>query len=55
MQDFIRRCPNLLALLALAVLSLIAYANALPNSFQFDDYATIVENMPMQDLGKLPL
>jgi len=52
MQDFIRRHPNLLALLALAVLSLIAYANALPNSFQFDDYATIVENRPIHDLRK---
>lgn len=51
MQDFIRRHPNLLAL---AVLSLIAYANALPNSFQFDDYVTIVENRPIQDLRKFP-
>ena len=51
MQDFIHRHPNLLAL---AVLSLIAYANALPNSFQFDDYVTIVENRPIQDLRKFP-
>jgi tetratricopeptide (TPR) repeat protein len=54
MQDFIRRHPNLLALLALAALSLIAYANSLPNSFQFDDYEGIVKNPAVHDLKNIP-
>lgn len=36
------------------MLSLIAYANALPNSFHFDDFEGIGENASLRDLRNIP-
>lgn len=49
-----RISPALLALIAVALLSMIAYANSLSNSFQFDDYEGIVDNFALHDLGNIP-
>ena len=53
-QNLIRRHLRLLAFLTLVVLSLIAYANALPNSFHFDDFEGIGENASLRDLRNIP-
>jgi tetratricopeptide (TPR) repeat protein len=49
-----RTSPALLALIAVALLSLIAYANSLSNTFQFDDYEGIVDNSALHDLRNIP-
>jgi tetratricopeptide (TPR) repeat protein len=54
MHRLIRRYPRLIALIVLALLVLVAYANSLPNSFQFDDYEGIVDNSALHDLGNIP-
>jgi tetratricopeptide (TPR) repeat protein len=54
MQNAIRRYPSVFALLALAVLTSLAYSNALPNSFQFDDYEGIVNNTVLHELKNIP-
>ena len=49
-----RHRPKLLVFLVLAAVSLIAYANALPNSFHFDDIDGIVLNPSLRDLRNIP-
>src|SRR5690349_13033011 len=38
----------------LLLLALITYGNSLPNSFQFDDFDSIVENPAIRDLKRIP-
>jgi len=54
MHRLARVSPGLLALIAVALLSLVAYANSLSNSFQFDDYEGIVDNSALHDLENIP-
>jgi tetratricopeptide (TPR) repeat protein len=54
LQDLVRRYPKSCAFLALAVLGLIAYANALGNTFHFDDYEGIVRNVSLRSLKNVP-
>lgn len=51
MTVFIRR---LLTLLVFTALGLITYINALPNSFHYDDFPTIVQNGAIRDLRLIP-
>ena len=48
------RRPDILAFVFVAGLSFIAYANALPNSFHFDDFVGIVDNPAVWDLKQIP-
>lgn len=54
-REIIREHPNLFAALLLAILGFIAYANALPNAFHFDDIEGIVRNRMLYDLRNIPL
>jgi tetratricopeptide (TPR) repeat protein len=46
--------PKLLALILLAAMSVLAYANALNNSFHFDDIPGIVRNPTLRDWKNIP-
>ena len=48
------RHANLLVFGVLVVVGAIAYANALPNSFHFDDVEGIVKNPMIRDVRKIP-
>jgi protein O-mannosyl-transferase len=50
----VERFPNASALAVLAALCLVAYANSLPNPFQFDDIQGIVRNPTIRDLDRIP-
>jgi Flp pilus assembly protein TadD len=50
----IRNHPAFAALFLLAAAGLIAYGNALPNSFHFDDIVGIVRNPTLRDLRNIP-
>jgi len=50
----IRNHPEFAALFLLAAAALIAYGNALPNSFHFDDIVGIVRNPVLRDLRNIP-
>jgi protein O-mannosyl-transferase len=54
LPEIVRRRPRSSVLLALALLGLIAYANALPNSFHFDDNEGIVSNASLRSLANIP-
>lgn len=49
-----QRHPEILAFLTMSALVAIAYANAWPNSFHFDDIEGIVKNPMIRDVGKIP-
>ncbi len=46
--------PRLLAFVFLAAITFIAYVNALPNSFHFDDIVGVVRNPTIRDLKNIP-
>lgn len=46
--------PRLLAFVFLAAISFVAYVNALPNSFHFDDVVGVVRNPTIRDLKYIP-
>ena len=46
--------PKICALFLLCVMSLIAFANAFPNSFHFDDIVGVVRNSAIRDLKNIP-
>src|ERR1044071_2099362 len=48
------RYPNLTALVAIGLTAAVAYANALPNSFHFDDIEGIVQNPIIRDIRRIP-
>ncbi len=50
MQNIAERYPKSVACAALLLLSFIAYANSLPNSFQYDDIEGIVRNPAIRNL-----
>jgi tetratricopeptide (TPR) repeat protein len=54
LQHFVRRYPKSCAFSALAALGLIAYANALGNTFHFDDYEGILRNVSLRSLANIP-
>ncbi len=53
-NDRVARYPALSALLSVLALSLIAYFNSLPNSFNFDDIQGIVRNPALRNLENVP-
>jgi tetratricopeptide (TPR) repeat protein len=46
--------PKICTLLLLCVMSLIAFGNAFPNSFHFDDIVGVVRNPAIRDLKNIP-
>ena len=46
--------PKLLSFILLAGISVLAYANSLPNSFHFDDIVGVVRNPTIRDLKNIP-
>lgn len=53
-DDMKKTVRSILPLLGLIVLGTVAYINALPNGFHFDDYEAIVNNPAIRDLKHLP-
>jgi protein O-mannosyl-transferase len=51
---FFGRYPNLTALAVIALAAAAAYANAVPNSFHFDDIEGIVQNPIIRDIRRIP-
>src|SRR5690349_24705169 len=54
MQALLRRHQKTLALIVLAALGFLAYANALANGFHFDDYEGILQNASLRSLKNIP-
>src|ERR1043165_7970796 len=54
MHALLRRHAKALALIILAALGLLAYANGLTNGFHFDDYEGILQNPSLRDLRNIP-
>ena len=54
MTEFLYRHLNLSVFCALTLITLIAYANAFPNGFHYDDFHGIVRNPPIHSLRYVP-